>query len=285
MKKRAISKRVAAALMLWALFNVLAVYGYQADSFLLNPGLEPPYSLHGAPEVEVAGQWYPAWVPPSHSLCAGSNCVRPEYKPIYRDQFPHLVVEGGASQKIFATHAHTFGGVYQVTSLPRGKWRFMCDVYVTDDGKSGQGNPQTSARVGVHPWGGGMFDSAMVWGKPQVGERGWVYDQWVRVSVEAETWGDRATLAFSVRNDYPISTSAFFDNCGLERVEGEVLPTYTPYPTYTPAPTPTLPSIPPCDCPTPVPCPTFQPGVGCELLPSIRLIVREELDKTGLSPK
>jgi hypothetical protein len=87
----------------------------------------------------------------------------------------------------------------------------------------------------------------MVWGKEQVGESGWIYNEWVRVSVTAQAFGDKIRVAVGSNPRWAVrENTAYVDNCTIRRVSiGDVTPQ------------PTVP------CPTPQPCPTCPANGEC----------------------
>ena len=244
------------------------------DPVLVNPGFEGNFTFRNAPEVEVAAGWEPAWIQGDDRQCR-EPCHRPEYKPERT-----IKVQGETSQRWFTTFSRQFAAVFQRVDVEPGQWyEFSCDVYAISEP-----NGQMGAFVGINPWGGDAFHRTMIWGQEQVAPGGgWIYRQWTRVSVTAQAWSNRITVACGGSNSFATHNNAvYWDNCSIRRVDAKSgssptqapLPTYTPYPTYTPqAPCPTCPTVTPCPeqpacptetpCPPPNPCPTCAPGTGC----------------------
>jgi hypothetical protein len=255
------------------------------DPVLVNPGFEGNFTFRGAPEVEVAVGWDPAWIQGDDRQCR-APCYRPEYKPERT-----IKVQGETSQRWFTTFARQFAAIYQRVDVEPGQWyEFSCDVYAISEP-----NGQMGAFVGINPWGGDAFHRTMIWGQEQVAPGGgWVYRQWTRVSVTAQAWSDRITVACGGNNSFATHNNAvYWYNCSIRRVDDKApstgqtpLPTYTPYPTYTPQPTwtppapcPTCPTTTPCPtgtpCPEQTPCPTSVPETGsdCPTIDEIRAAV------------
>ena len=214
----------------------------QDVSQLVNPGFEPPYIRHGgASEVEVAHGWAPAWLEGDDRFCR-APCHRPEFKP------EQQIAQDGTAQRWFSTFSRQFGTIYQNVSVEQGAWyELTCNVYAISEP-----NGQMGAFVGINPWGSGVFSRHMVWGREQVGDQGWIYREWVPVSVRAQAWSKNITVALAGNNAYATKNNAvYWDNCMIQKVDVGAQPTYTPLPTHTPYP-------------TPLPCPTFAPNGGCD---------------------
>jgi len=229
------------ALGVWivcTLCAMLIVAGVTAQSeTLVNGGFDGPFTIRGAGEVVVAEGWDPAWLQGDDRQCR-EPCFRPEYKP------EEQIAVSGKSQRWFTTFARQFAAIYQRVNVQQGQWyEFSCDVY-----NISEPNGRMEVFVGINPWGADVFHRSMVWGKGYVSP----YRTWTRVSVVAQAWGDRITVACGGNNDWPTqNNAAYWDNCSIRRVEGTgAQPTYTPYPTYT--------------APAVTPCPTGAPGTGCD---------------------
>ena len=239
-----------------------------AAPVLANPGFEEGFTVRGAPEVEIAVGWEPAWITGDDRQCR-EPCYRPEYKPEQQ-----IVTQGQYSQRWFTTFARQFAAIYQRVDVQAGQWyEFSCDLYAISEPDG-----QMGAFVGINPWGGDPFHRTMIWGQENVAPGGgWLYRQWTRVSVTARAWSNRITVVCGGNNNWPTkNNAAYWDNCSIRRVDapgsGQTpMPTYTPYPTYTPQPP--CPTITPC--PTQVPCPTCEPGAGgdCPSIDEIRAAV------------
>jgi len=87
--------------------------------------------------------------------------------------------------------------------------------------------------VGINPWGAGVFDRTMVWGKESVGDSGWIYNKWVRVSVTTQAFGDKIRVAVGSNPRWAVrENTAYVDNCTIRKVS--IGPTPEPCPTCTP---------------------------------------------------
>jgi len=242
------SVAVVAALALSA-----AVAAQPGEPHLVNPNFEAGFTVREAAEVEVADGWDYAYLSGNDRQCR-APCYRPEFKPERE-----IVAQGQYSQRWFSTFSRQFAALSQRVQVEPGEWyEFSCDVYAISEPMG-----QMAGFAGINPWGGSPFERTMVWGKEQVGDRGWVYREWMRVSVTAQVWSDHITVAIGGNNAWPTKNNALYvDACRIKRVDAggdpEPLPTYTPYPTWTPAP-------------TAQPCPTCAPGSGdCPGIEEIR---------------
>ena len=222
----------------------LLVAGQAHDGVLVNPGFEEGFTVREAPEVEVAIGWDYAYLSGDDRQCR-HPCYRPEAKP---ERI--IVSQGSASQRWFSTFARHFWVLHQGDiRVPSGAWvEFSCDVQARTSTPPGD----LGIFVGIQPWNGNVFDRTMVWGKEQVGSSGWIYNEWVRVSVTAQAYGDKVRVAIGSNPRWAVrENTAYVDNCELRIISGPVAP--TPAPTWTPYPTVT-------------PCPTCAPngGGGCD---------------------
>jgi len=259
-KSRVVLALVVVTVMILAFLLVASgstAVGQAAELHLVNPDFEGEFTQREAPEVRVASGWDYSYLN-SDRECP-SPCSRPEFTP------ETTIVVQGHSQRWFSTYAHQFAAIHQLVDVEAGQYyKFSCSVYAISEPMG-----QMGAFVGINPWHNGPFHRTMVWGKEQVGEKGWIYREWTRVSVTAQAYSDRILVAMGGNNAYATKNNAvYWDNCTIEQVSGGTQPTPTPYPTYTPYPTP-----------TPGDCPTVVPGEGCDY-DTIRGIMREELDKT-----
>jgi len=217
---------------------------------LVNGNFDGAFTIRGAGEVVVAEGWDPFYIEGDDRECP-SPCHRPEYKP------ETVIAISGKSQRWFVTFSRQFAGVLQSgVNVQAGKWyEFSCDVYNISE-KDGR----LEVFAGINPWNAGPLHRTMIWGKGEV----YPYRMWKRVTVQAEAWSDKITVAIGANNDWATqNNAAYVDNCMIEEVEGGSVVTPTPYPTYTLYPTCTpYPTWTPA--PTVTPCPTGEPGVGCD---------------------
>lgn len=232
---------------------------------LVNPNFDDGFTVREAQEVEVAVGWDYSYMSGDDRWCR-APCYRPEFKP------ETSIVVSGTSQRWFTTFARHYAAIHQSVSVEAGQWyRFSCQVYAISEPDG-----QLGIRVGANPWGAGVFDHTMVWGRQQPWGQ---YRQWHEVEVVFQAWGSSARLAVGSVPNYPTkNNAAYVDECALELVEpGDCpeCPTCPACPTPEPCPTQE-------PCATPEPCPTCVPsgdGCSCE---AVRSIIREELDNTGL---
>jgi len=97
-------------------------------NLLNNPNMDGPFISHGAGEVAVAKHWTPLWRGPNDQPPMQDNqgpLARPEYKPLYRTQFPYRVQNGDSSQCWFLTHKVFDACVYQRVDVEVGAWYCM----------------------------------------------------------------------------------------------------------------------------------------------------------------
>lgn len=200
---------------------------------LVNPSFEGGFSVRGgASEVEVANGWTEAYLEGDHPWCK-APCHRPEYKP---EQQEHLRTDGQYSQRWFTTYSRNFGVIYQRVAVQRGQWyEFSCNMLLKSNPPGGP-----AMFVGIQPWGAGVFDRQMVWG-----EENQEQDQWVRMRVVAQAWGDHIVVAAASNPRWPTkeAQTTYLDQCALTLVEDPGTPG-------------------PCDCETDCPCQEC-PGVDC----------------------
>jgi hypothetical protein len=174
---------------------------------LANPSFEDGFTTRGAPELEVAIGWDPAYLEGDHPWCR-PPCHRPEFKPEMQEQY---VTAGHHSQRWFSTFARQFGVIWQQVEVTPGHWyRFACDGYVISD------PPGSHALfVGIQPWSGDIFDRRMVWGQELQ-----VTGEWQRIAVTAQAWGHHITVAVGSNNAWPTRNNTIYvDNCTIDVVE------------------------------------------------------------------
>lgn len=248
-------KKAAVVLALGLLILLLAVQGHAQAPVLVNGNFEGEFTPRGAGEVVVAEGWDPAWLEGDDRQCR-APCYRPEYQPETE------IAQQGKSQRWFTTFARQFGTIFQRVDVQQGEWyEFSCAVY-----NISEPDGRMEVFVGINPWGGDPFHRTMIWGQGYVKP----YRQWTRVSVVAQAWGDRITVAAGANNSYATKNNAsYWDNCTIRHVDSPggtetpaPLPTYTPYPTYTPQPTAT-------------PCPTCALGGSCPSIGEIATVVAD----------
>ena len=228
----------------------------QGGVTLVNPSFEGGWHEQGAGELVIPNGWTLEYRDGSHPWCP-SPCNRPEVKP--NEEY---VVDGRYSIRSFTTFSRGLYGIYQEVAVPPDSWWTLSCKTRIDSNPSGE----LAAFVGIQPWGGGLFERQMVWGKETQAQL-----SWQTVSVTAQAFGSKIRVAMGGNNKWATrDNTLWWDACTLVRADGPapqptLQPTYTLYPTLTPWPTPQV-----------TPCPTFAPGSGCDY-GIIRGIVREEL--------
>ena len=232
---------------------VSAVALAQPQPGLINPSFEGGWHEQGAGELVIPNGWTLEYRDGNHPWCE-PPCNRPEVKP--NEEF---VTDGRYSIRSFTTFSRGLYGIWQEVAVPPGSWwTFACDTRI-DSNPPGE----LAAFVGIQPWGAGLFERQMVWGKETQ-----VQLEWRTVSVTAQAFGPRIRVVMGANNKWPTrGNTIWWDACELRPADPSgAQPTATPRPTYTPYP-------------TPEPCPTCTPGGACDY-GIIRGIVRTELDRT-----
>jgi hypothetical protein len=235
---------------------------------LLNPGFEAGfYESGGVGELTVADHWYPWWDP-------SGDMHRPEYKAETTSTGRARIRTGLAAQKLFTTFSPHHAGVAQeVHDVTPGRWyTFSAWAYqwssAHHDPDRSQDDGKCSVLVGINPWGDADPRArTTVWGREALQ----VYDRWTRITVTAQAWSEKITVAIAQVCAWPVChNDAYLDDAHLELAdvgpEVTAAPTYTPYPTYTPPP-------PATPCPASGTCPTID---------DIRQIFRSELGNIAI---
>jgi len=255
-RKLVILKCAAVILIVLAVVWAYIVVRAQ-EQLLVNPSFEGGWHVQGASELVLPDGWTLEYRDGSHPWCP-SPCNRPEVKP--NQEF---VVDGKYSMRTFTTFSRGLYVIWQEIQVDPGSWwTFSCKTRI-DSNPPGE----LAAYVGIQPWGGGVFDRQMIWGRETQ-----LQYEWQTVKVTAQAFGGKIKVAMGGNNKWATKgNTLWWDACSLVRAEGPA-PDPTPLPTYTPYP-------------TPAPCPTCTPGDGCGCA-DIRSIVgeevRKELDRTKL---
>ena len=109
-----------------------------------------------------------------------------------------------------------------------GQWyEFFCDVQALSDPPGDLG-----VFVGINPWNDGIFHRTMVWGREQVGDSGWIYGEFVRVTVTAQAYTDHIRVAVASNPKWAVrDQTVYVDACSIRGVGGppvELTPTTAP---------------------------------------------------------
>ena len=221
MKERLITAVIAVLLTLGAVSVFTLGLDYSAlagDVTLVNPGLEAPYPpFDGEGELKTASGWSPWWAP---------STKRPEY-------LPELIL-GQEHQKQFTTFGAVNAGVYQEVRATPGQW-YTFSVWVLMQSTDNQGD--LSAMACINPWARWDIEHrTTVCGREIVG----VYGEWVLVSVTAQAFTDKITVATWGTAKWPVKyNDHFWKDARLEQVTiGGICPTPEPCATGTPVLTP-----------------------------------------------
>ena len=210
------------------------------ESMLKNPSFEGGWHEQGANQLVLPDEW-------SVEYLEGANpWHRPEIKP--NEEF---ATDGRYSIRAFAPeHSRTFFGIGQEVDAEPGQWyRFSADVRLESkpDGR-------LAGFVGIQPWGAGIFQRQMVWGKETQAQV-----TWQRIEVITQAFGGKIRVSMAATNDFATrNNTTWWDNAKLEKWECEG---GTPEPPEPPDPP--------------------QPGDPVDY-DRIARIMRDELDKTRL---
>lgn len=190
---------------------------------LTNPDFEDGfYNWSDIGELTIANGWEP-W------FREGDGYHRPEFKPESSSTGSGRVMQGGRGQKQFTTFAKQDGGIYQrVEGVMPGAWyEFDAWAYVwsTDSDNPDHSPPpqgKLAALVGINPWGDNRaLYRTTIWGKESVGGDGRLaYNEWLRVSITAQAWGNAITVFLRGNAEYAAKhNDVYWDLCLLRQVE------------------------------------------------------------------
>jgi len=213
----------------------------EENDMLQNPSFEGGWHQQGAGELVLPDGWVLEYVDGDHPWC-GPQGKRPEVKP--NTEFS---TDGMYSIRAFPpAHSRGMFGIFQEVEAVPGQWyRFSADVRV-------ESNPpgEMAGFVGIQPWGAGLFERQMVWGKETQEQL-----KWKRVEVIAQAFGGKIRVAMGANNKWATkNNTVWWDNAKLELYEcGDGGGTEPPEP---------------------------EPGECGFDLEAIRAVVREELDAT-----
>jgi len=233
------------------------------ESLLMNGGFEGGFRyVDNVRELNVPNGWMPWW---------DSRSARPEWKDASLAVDSRRVHSGEHAAQWFNNYAVHTGGIYQrVTELqPGSTLTLSAYVQAFSSGKDdfSRSDGRYRMKIGIDPYGGVDPESTdIIWSDG--GNAVQPYDAYVLVSVTTMARSDRATVWVWGQAEWALKhNDAYVDDVALVASGGGAPP-----PTPGPTPTPCLP------CPTPGP----GPGSGCDY-DTIRGIMREELDRTGLT--
>jgi hypothetical protein len=232
-------------------------------NLLQNGGFEGGFRyVDGIRELYGPNEWGLWWDPRS---------ARPEWKDATMAVDSRRVRSGEHAAQWFNNYAVHTGGIYQrVTGLQPGSTLTLSGyVQAFSSGKDdfSRSDGRYRMRIGIDPYGGMDPESAdVVWSDG--GNAVQPYDAYMLITVTTMARSDRATVWVWGQAEWALKhNDAYVDDVALVASGGGAPP-----PTPGPTPTPCLP------CPTPGP----GPGSGCDY-DTIRGIMREELDRTGLT--
>lgn len=256
---------VVALILISALaFFSIRVLNVAAQSALLqNPGFEGEYISWGANEVRVAPSWKPWFaegltkLPGLDSNGAGSTS-RPEYKPMFANEFAYRVKSGNEAQCYFSFSNLHYAGMYQVVSIPtradtEGQWYIFsvwAQAYSNNKDQPLESPGELYMSLGIDPEGKEWYGSrAIVWTQWQ-----WVQGagsataaRWVKFeSQPVYVTGNKLSVWISTVHKYALKHGdVYVDDADLRVVDmGQS---------------------------TPQPCPTCVPSTGdCVTLPQLQ---------------
>ncbi len=261
-RARRASRRILAIVLLALvplLHNSVNQVQAQDGNLLRNPSFEGTYhAWSGIPEIQVADEWTPWWLPQQDSDPPEIN-RRPEYKRADAALFANRVHSGSAAQQWFTFHSTHVAGMYQqVSGILPGK-RLQFSVWA-QAWSSSEDDPYVSIAPGVINLQVGIDPTGNT--DPWAGTVAWsgtvnVYDQWVSVSMEAVAQSSAVTVFLKSAPQYPVKhNDTYWDDAALI-VVGDAPPPPSPTPESSPTvaePTPT--ASPTDEPPTATPAPT-----------------------------
>lgn len=167
------------------------------DMELQNPSFEEGWHEQGSDKLVLPDHWWAEY------LEGGNPWYRPEIKP--NEEF---VTDGQYSIRAFQPeHSQGFFGIWQEVGAEPGQWyKFSADVRVESKPPG-----ELAGFVGIQPWGAGIFERQMVWGKETQTQI-----EWQRVEVFAQSFGSKirvvmgATSKWATRNN-----TTWWDNASL----------------------------------------------------------------------
>lgn len=185
------------------------------EEMLLNPSFEGAWYNQTPDGILVLPESWRA------EYLEGANpWFRPEIKPN-----TEYKTDGTYSIRAFApASSRTNFGICQELDAVAGQWyKFSADVRL-------ESNPpgELTGSVGIQPWGGGIFERAMIWG-----EETRITLEWTRVEVIARAYGGRIRVAMGATNKYATkNNTTWWDNAKLElwECDGGTTPPEPPEP-------------------------------------------------------
>jgi hypothetical protein len=173
-------------------------------AILLNPDFDEGWHTPGDAEIVLPHEWWLDYRDGDHPWC-GPDGKRPEVKP--NEEF---VVTGRYSIRAFPpAHSRGVFGIYQEVQVEQHAWyTFTAWARVESDPPG-----ENAAYVGIQPWGGGLFDRQMVWGKETQ-----VLREWAQLSCTAQAFGGRIRVAMGANNKWATkNNTVWFDAATLVR--------------------------------------------------------------------
>lgn len=173
---------------------------------LVNADFEAGFSVRESQEVEVAVGWDYSYLAGDDRWCP-APCHRPEWKPETE------IVVSGYAQRWFSTFSRHYAVIHQGVNVQAGRWyEFSCQVYGISEPDG-----QLAVRVGANPWGVGVDDHTMLWGRQQPWGQ---YREWHTVSVVFQAFGDHVRVGVGSVPAWPTkNNAAYVDNCTFKRIE------------------------------------------------------------------
>lgn len=184
---------------------------------LQNPSFEEGWHEQDAGELVLPDGWALEYVDGNHPWC-GPDGKRPEVKP--NQEF---VTDGQYSIRAFPpAHSRGMFGIFQEIQVEQGEWyTFTAQARI-------ESNPpgDMAAFVGIQPWGAGLFERQMIWGKETR-----IIGEWQIVTVTAQAFGSRIRVAMGANNKWATTNNTvWWDDSAIEKWECTAPPVDPPDP-------------------------------------------------------
>jgi len=192
-------------------------------NLLRNPSFSGEYSPRGAPELKLAPGWNLCYRHDEPSPLGPQDkehfCVRPEYKPVSRWEFPGRVVWGEKAQLAFTRWKVMDACIYQRVAVPVGTTlTLQADVqaWCSNDDNPASCDGEFYFRLGIDLKGNYSFfeadeDSSLIWGD-------WIRatNEYQTIEMQAVTQAPYVTCYVNFWNKYRYAhNDAYIDRVGL----------------------------------------------------------------------
>ena len=193
-------------------------------NLLSNPGHEHPgVYFGGRGEINVTWNWVPFWEEsPAGTDARDQNYRTPEFRPVFKNQYPNRVRTGGGSDRWFNFFAlnHAAGIMQVVNNLPVGKpvrfttWAQLWSSNVTNEGGTSEADGNMRVRICIQLDGGprNMVSPNLKcspWSQP--------YDKWAQIGVDIVTTGPTVLALIQSDASIPVQhNDAYIDDSCFE---------------------------------------------------------------------